>query len=384
LKESIKEMIDQVNQAWELVRGKLQANGHHVLQNCIMGLSGDTPIIHLVPRQDCFTTTLVNYLVAIHNDFMTKSLKLIQEMHSTGRTWKSIRKDLTIKLKNIHKSHLLDFDAKLMPTILAHCHYSLTVGQDKTELEYDFEALEKQILNDFVYGKPKIEYKPVFVEYRKDVYTGIKVHLIKKKIKPQIPLSEEAKKELLKKLNRIQQLEEALNHIDIVMGFLAAGGREDGNMSLMEYGEKIVKIADFNKTVGKGHCLGQVYYLWSAMSVTLSKKVTLTGKLAFTVSKCFCEPMNMMMDSELEQNLKSINLEQVLYTLNEFIQVHVSNADENQAKWTIGECLGGHLGELKLQKNLRFLNDIPMCHIIKVWEKIVAYQNNHEAEIKHK
>jgi hypothetical protein len=62
-------------------------------------------------------------------------------------------------------------------------------------------------------------------------------------------LSLGAKREILKKLNRIQQLEEALNQIDIVMGFLAAGGNEDGNMSLMEYGVGILKIKTFNKAV---------------------------------------------------------------------------------------------------------------------------------------
>lgn len=62
-------------------------------------------------------------------------------------------------------------------------------------------------------------------------------------------MQSESKIELLSKLNRIQQLREALDHIDIVMGFLSAGGKEDGHMSLMEYASRVLNITDFNKMV---------------------------------------------------------------------------------------------------------------------------------------
>ena len=35
------------------------------------------------------------------------------------------------------------------------------------------------------------------------------------------------------------------------MGFLSAGGNEDGHMSLMEYATKVLKISDFNKVVSQ-------------------------------------------------------------------------------------------------------------------------------------
>lgn len=101
---------------------------------------------------------------------------------------KSFRRDRTVKLKDLHESQLLHYDDKLSAIILSHCHYSLTVGQDQRETppDYDFAALEKHLLNEFVYGKPCIENEARFVEFRKEVYTGKKFEKIAEKVKPQV------------------------------------------------------------------------------------------------------------------------------------------------------------------------------------------------------
>ena len=64
-----------------------------------------------------------------------------------------------------------------------------------------------------------------------------------------MPLSAGVKGDILKQLTRIQQLKQALNYIDVVMGFLSAGGKENPNMSLNHYATKVLKIQDFNKVV---------------------------------------------------------------------------------------------------------------------------------------
>ena len=64
-------------------------------------------------------------------------------------------------------------------------------------------------------------------------------------------LSAGDKGDILKQLTRIQQLRQALDHIDVVMGFLSAGGKENPNMSLNHYATKMLKIHDFNKVVSQ-------------------------------------------------------------------------------------------------------------------------------------
>ena len=69
--------------------------------------------------------------------------------------------------------------------IMAHCHYSLRTGEDLTN-QYDFQGLEKQFLNECVYGKPLIEVKELpHMVYRKDVYTAQKLEEIKRNV-PQV------------------------------------------------------------------------------------------------------------------------------------------------------------------------------------------------------
>ena len=72
--------------------------------------------------------------------------------------------------------------------IMAHCHYSLRAGEELT-FRYDFQALEKQFLNVFVYGKPHIEVKELpHMVYRKDVYTAQKFEEIERKV-PQVGIN---------------------------------------------------------------------------------------------------------------------------------------------------------------------------------------------------
>ena len=47
----------------------------------------DTKLVHLLPREDCCTTALVNFLVLSHNQFVDICLKPLREMHTLSRTW---------------------------------------------------------------------------------------------------------------------------------------------------------------------------------------------------------------------------------------------------------------------------------------------------------
>ena len=69
-----------------------------------------------------------------------------------------------------------------------------------------------------------------------------------------MPLSAGVRDDILKRLTRIQQLRQALDHIDVVMGFLSAGGKENPNMSLNHYATKVLNMQDFNEVVSQLLC----------------------------------------------------------------------------------------------------------------------------------
>ena len=62
----------------------------------------------------------------------------------------------------VTRAHLVAYDVKrdLMPLVLAHCDYSLSVGQG-TNITYNLASLERQIVNRFLHGKAHVEMKVI-------------------------------------------------------------------------------------------------------------------------------------------------------------------------------------------------------------------------------
>lgn len=72
-----------------------------------------------------------------------------------------------------------------MSIILSHCHYSLHVGKGQ-DIIYDFDALEKHIIDRFIQGKPKIIPDMINVSYTKDTYTATNFFAIRSKVQEQV------------------------------------------------------------------------------------------------------------------------------------------------------------------------------------------------------
>ena len=57
-------------------------------------------------------------------------------------------------------SQLIAYDSEkdLMPVMLANCSYSLEVGKE-TQLQYNWETLEKRIIDRFIRGRPLVDFE---------------------------------------------------------------------------------------------------------------------------------------------------------------------------------------------------------------------------------
>jgi len=66
-------------------------------------------------------------------------------------------------------SQLIAFDSEkdLLPVMLANCSYSLEVGKE-TQLQYNWETLEKQIIDRFIRRRPLVDFKVsvIIIRYR--------------------------------------------------------------------------------------------------------------------------------------------------------------------------------------------------------------------------
>lgn len=65
-----------------------------------------------------------------------------------------------IPFAEVSLSQLVAYDSEkdLLPVMLANCTYTLEVGKD-TSLQYNWEALQKQIVDKFIRGRPIVEFK---------------------------------------------------------------------------------------------------------------------------------------------------------------------------------------------------------------------------------
>ena len=65
-----------------------------------------------------------------------------------------------IPLSEVSVSQLVAYDSEkdLLPVMLANCSYSLEVGKE-TSSQYNWEALQKQIIDRFIRGRPTVEFQ---------------------------------------------------------------------------------------------------------------------------------------------------------------------------------------------------------------------------------
>ena len=97
----------------------------------------------------------------------------------------SFWREHNIPITHLHRCHLLDYEHQLPSIIVSHCKYSLRVGKGQ-DVKYDHHALEKHLLNRFIYGKPLILLDFPQVVYRKDIYSTVTFTGVRDRVKPQV------------------------------------------------------------------------------------------------------------------------------------------------------------------------------------------------------
>ena len=105
-------------------------------------------------------------------------------MHTFFRYQKLWSKN-KVPIAQIHRCHLLDYEHQITAVILSHCHYSLRAGEAH-KVKYDYQSLQKNILDKFIYGKPIIVSDIPEVVFRSDIHTTDTFESVRDKVKPQV------------------------------------------------------------------------------------------------------------------------------------------------------------------------------------------------------
>ncbi len=96
---------------------------------------------------------------------------------------KSLKNEVPIT--HIHQCHVLDYEQQILSVVISHCHYSLRMGEAHT-VKYDYQSLQKHILDKFIHGKPTILSDIPQVVYKKDIHNTATFVAIRTKVKPQV------------------------------------------------------------------------------------------------------------------------------------------------------------------------------------------------------
>ena len=95
-----------------------------------------------------------------------------------------------ISLSKVRKCHVINFEQHLLHVVLSHCQYSLKTGFG-TNVVYDFPALEKHLVDQFIHGKPEIDVNIPFISFKSDVVQTTGFAKVRMKI-PQVNISHSA------------------------------------------------------------------------------------------------------------------------------------------------------------------------------------------------
>ena len=111
--------------------------------------------------------SLVDYLInCVHNEFVPRFRNLVG-LEGYGLVFPMCtlivvccREIPIIPMSEITRAQLIsyDFERDFFPLVLAHCNYSLEVGKG-SDVTYDFAALERQLIDRFLTGKPHVLFK---------------------------------------------------------------------------------------------------------------------------------------------------------------------------------------------------------------------------------
>eukprot|EP00731_Ephydatia_muelleri_P024171 Em0016g442a len=270
----LQKLVLRLSKAWELVHERLPEHSRLRVDHkyLIPSISLDTKLDYLIPTTTgagVCTSSLVDFLVCIHNTFMAKCRDQVY-----GNTLQKI------PITQLNSCYVVDYEHQLIPIVLSLCHYSLTYGKGQ-QIKYDFPALEKHILDRFIYGKPHIMLEIPHVVFKEDRYTKAIFGAIRKKVH-QENLPRELQEQIINELRSMHRLKEAMDAIEIILVFVSSGGAK-ADKNLGEYAERALRMDKQFCSVAQKYCrLKHVVSLWQTISVEFGRQLALKGQINLT------------------------------------------------------------------------------------------------------
>ncbi|XP_051888724.1 E3 ubiquitin-protein ligase rnf213-alpha-like [Pristis pectinata] len=373
-KHNFEKWIKIFLQLWNELRLLLAKINPAIPQELQQDLTFESPIEVLLPQQQGLglgATALTKFLIEVQNDLIGAI---------------SGREKLSISPEVILDAHLIlcDPDKDLIPLVLSNCQYTLEKGQE-TLPEYDISNIERQLIRQFLKGKPTIVQSkiPKYVARRERDYSTIFQEL-KTKI-PQEILSHSVCTTVTTSLKSYSDICDALDIIEIVVGFLAtAGGAQD--YQLLTYLKETLRmdrrvLACVSKAF-EGCKLKHAISLWQLLSSWKSEVMLSTKKDPFErIPDTYKERLLPVEEAVLKTFFASTDINAFLWELHEILMLKTthSNIEDNfQPTWGLNQTLSSYLDTKGfdilpgLEENLP--DEITLAKGIQTWKLAVDFK----------
>ncbi|XP_013380375.1 E3 ubiquitin-protein ligase rnf213-alpha-like [Lingula anatina] len=339
-KMEMQTLIKCFKEVWYTVREEIAAKGVKVAngilrvpkEQCRMQIEGSTPLSILLPNSrghGVCSLALVRHLINLQNDFL--------EEHYWKYRKNAIPEDV-VQPKDLIVSHIISYHPEhdLMPLILASCNYSYKISptsagstRQESELQYDYDALGKQIEEHFLKGKVRLGGQLDTITFREDTTHARVFRDLEEKI-PQEPLSHQVKHQIVSELRDFQDISDSLVALDLSAEFLVTVGGEPGS-KIAEFMQNTLSLETGLKSAkARQHCsLSHVKSLWLVLAYEQAKHLTKRKQDSFHIlDDRYREKLSPEQVVVLAEALKHLNTETFLCELFEFIVLYVCDKRE--------------------------------------------------------
>nr|DBA30609.1 TPA: hypothetical protein GDO54_006568 [Pyxicephalus adspersus] len=365
--------IHEFMRAWNHLRLSLKTSGEIKLPEdmCDEILTMESEFEFLFPRRQGLglgATALTSYLIALHNSYIYAVAK-----------YTNIEQKYFIKASEVMDLHVISYELEkdLVPIVLSNCQYSLESGKETLQ-EFDFPRIQDQLITRLFQGKPWITMVglPTLTlshdRNYENLFTDVKKRL------PQDSLSNSAIDVISKDLNAFNDVCEALNIVDISLGFLATSG---GNpeLSLTEYVEDVLQMREQSNAhileVLK-HChLKSTIALWQLLTALKSKHLLHLKRDPFAnVDKAYKQKLDRERQHALNMFLEQNGINCFLLELHEMIMLKLrrtQSVDNFPPSWILRDVLVPLLDDKRVsfpELENDFPEQIALAHCVETWK----------------
>ncbi|XP_052216221.1 E3 ubiquitin-protein ligase rnf213-alpha-like isoform X4 [Dreissena polymorpha] len=228
----VQKWLDDFAKAWEITRNNLHVHGCRTEFGtancqkflCDQSIDDNTPLAIFLPTVD--GPGLCSYAML---DFLFRKQNALLDDYIRMAAITDIKHPFVSPMA-VSSTHLIsyDHDHDIMPLVLANCRYSFEVG-DQTKIEYDFDGMERQLMDRLLNSKSKIVINKYLqidtMVYRTEISNSAVMRKLHFKI-PQEPLNITVRSQILEEFSDVTDACTSIDNLDIAISFLKTIGGE--------------------------------------------------------------------------------------------------------------------------------------------------------------